>query len=140
MADLTIVSASVVKVDAQTDTGIAGEAITAGQPVYKDTTTGKMFMAKASGTDDAAGILLAAAAGIALNSAALNQPLTFITAGTYVVGATVVKGGIYVVSATFGGIAPYADLNTDKYVTILGWAYDTTHMTIKISASAVRHA
>jgi len=140
MADLSITAAQVLKVSGSVDTAVAGETITAGQPVYRSTSDSKYYKAFANGTDDATGIMQANATGISLHGALAGQPLTVLSQGNYAVGATVVKGGLYVVSTTAGGIAPYADLGTGHYVTLLGVAPDTTHLNLQINATTTRHA
>jgi hypothetical protein len=68
--------------------------------------------------------------GIALNGAAIGQPVSVQTSGTITIGATVAVGTIYVVSATAGGIAPSTDLASTWGTIIIGVA-DTTG-TIKL--------
>ena len=48
------------------------------------------------------------------------------TGGKITIGATVVPGTMYGISATAGGICPMADLTTGNYVTPLGLAISTT--------------
>lgn len=67
MADLTVTAAKVGLVfpnDAEVFTAIAGEALTAGVPIYFDTTTGKAYIAdaNAAGEQQARGVTLEAAA------------------------------------------------------------------------------
>ncbi|MCY2927785.1 MAG: hypothetical protein NT031_20570, partial [Planctomycetota bacterium] len=81
MADLTITAANVVKADgAETATETAGEAITAGQTLFRHTDS-KLYKAK----DDTAAH--AAAIGVDLNNAAASQPVTYVKAGDYNPGA-----------------------------------------------------
>lgn len=127
-ADLTITAASVVPgADAKKETGVAGEAVTAGQPVYRAAATGKYFKADA----DSATAEVRVVRGIALHAAAANQPLTIQTGGSLTIGSTVTVAAPYYLSATAGGIMPGADLTTGKYPVLLGFA--TTTGIIKLS-------
>lgn len=78
MADISLVTADKVNVGTLTVlqyTGVAGEAITAGAPVYIDGTTGKFLNSDAngSGTVDVF--------GIAVRTVAAGQPLTVVRIG-----------------------------------------------------------
>jgi hypothetical protein len=55
-------------------------------------------------------------------------------------GATLAVGQIYVVSATKGAIAPYADLVTNDYVIILGVATTTSLLRQLFSPTGVQKA
>ena len=73
MADLTITAANCVAGDGSTTvTGTAGATITAGQAVYKDSTTGKYLLADS----DSATVAAKRAAGVALNGANLSRQLS----------------------------------------------------------------
>jgi hypothetical protein len=134
MADLVITAANVVAgAGAKTLHGIAGATVTAGQVVYRDPTTRKFLLADAdSGTAAAR-----EPAGIALNGASLNQPLTIITEGDINLGATLTVGATYYLSGTAGGIAPAADVSTGEFVTVLGVASATNNLDMKMIVSGV---
>ena len=118
MADLTV-TASQVKAGAGAveGTGVAGTTVTAGQPVYEDATDGRIKLA-----DSNLSLAAAKARGVALHGALANQPIRYQKGGKVILGAGAapVKGTIYVVSATAGGIAPAADLVSGWHATILG--------------------
>lgn len=123
MADLTVTATGVVAgSDASRDHGIAGETITAGQALYKSSTTGKWMKADANG----ASAEIRTATGIALNGAAINQPVTVQTGGTLTTGATMTAGLQYYLSDTPGGIAPVADIGAGEYVCLIYVATSTT--------------
>jgi len=123
MADLTVTAANVVAgADSTTVSGTAGVTITAGQAVYLDATTGKYALADA----DSATVAQRRAIGIALNGAALNQPIKVLTSGDITTGATMTAGVAYYLSGTAGGICPVADVGTGEYVCLLGIAKSTT--------------
>lgn len=130
-ADITVTPASVKVVSGPTETGTTSEAITAGQAVYV-TTAGLIGLAdaNAAGKD--------VAAGIAINSAASGQPVSYAKTGaTVAVGATVVVGTIYVLSATAGGVCPAADLATGHKTTVLGVATTAANVKLSIVASGI---
>jgi hypothetical protein len=133
MADITVTAANVIAgAGASTRQVTAGETITAGQVVYKDTSAGDKYKLA-----DADAVGTAAGGGIALNGASNGQPLTIITGGNLNPGATVTTGEVYVVSTTAGGIAPLVDLLTGDFVTVLGTATTTSNINIQIQVSGV---
>jgi hypothetical protein len=129
MADIVITAANVVKgSNARTEDGIAGATITAGQVVYKDDTTAKYLLADSnSATADAR-----QGVGIALNGAALNQPIEVVTGGDVTVGGTLTAGVAYYLSDTPGGICAVADVGAAEYVCLLGLAKSTTVLAVDI--------
>lgn len=128
MANLTVTAANVQPTTSTiTKTGIAGAAITAGQSVYLDATTKTIKLADAD-----ASVAAAAGVGIALNNAASGQPVTYAVSGPINMGATLVKGTTYVVSATAGGVAPQSDLSTGATICLLGTALDATYLDVNI--------
>lgn len=138
MADLSITAASVLPGDnAEIDhDGRAGETITAGKVVYKDASTKKYLLADNNSVTVAArqGI------GIALNGAALDQPLEVQRSGDITIGAALTAGAPYYLSETAGGIQPAADLvTTGEYICLLGLAESTTvlHLDIQFPGVAV---
>ncbi len=134
MADLVVTAASVVEGDgATTITGRAGVAITAGQAVYKDSTTGKYVLADS----DSATVAAKRAAGIALNGAALNQPIKVLIAGPVTMGATLTAGATYFLSNTAGGICPDADVGTGENVCLIGVAASATVLNVDIQNPGV---
>lgn len=130
MADLTITAALVVAgTNARKTAGIAGATITAGQAVYLDSaTTGKWQLADT----DSATAAVRAAHGIALNGAALNQPIEVITEGDVTIGATIEAGTAYYLSGTPGGICPVADVAAGDYPLLLGMGKSTTVLAVNI--------
>lgn len=109
-----------------------GEAITQGQPVYLNSADGEYYKADANASSTTA-----AAAGIALTPGAAGEYGIIVTSGEMDLGATLVVGETYVVSATAGAIAPIADLTTGDYPTILGVATTAGKITINILSSGV---
>lgn len=133
-ADLTITATSVVPgTDARKETGIAGESVTAGQPVYRAAATGKYMKSDAN----SATAEVRTVRGIALHAASANQPLTIQTDGTVTIGATLTVAGAYYLSDTAGGIMPAADLSTGEYPVLLGFATTTGVLDLNIVHAGV---
>lgn len=134
MTDLTITAANVVAgANAVRDSGNAGEAITAGQAVYRSATTNKWMLADS----DSATAAAKKANGIALNGAALNQPISVLKSGDITIGATLTAGTAYYLSNTPGGICPVADVGAGEDVCLLGLAKSTTVLAVAIQAPGV---
>lgn len=133
MADISVTATSVIKgTGATTIKGsIAGGTITAGQPLYIDTSdSNKLKPADANGSGDAPTVC-----GIALHGASSGQPIEYQTGGNLTFNAVLTSGTVYVVSATAGGIAPVADLTTGMKTGIVGIGTSTTNMLLNIFPS-----
>lgn len=134
MADLSITAANVVaESNAVKETALAGEAIAAGKAVYKSPTTKKFMLADNNSGTAAAKV----ANGIALNTAALNQPLTIIKSGDVAVGEVLTAGSGYFLSDTPGGICPDADVGAGENVCQIGIAKTTSVLSVRIVAPGV---
>jgi len=121
MVDATVTPANVVK---GSDAGLRkvtyGATIAQGKTVYKDNTDGEWKLADADASAATAG---AAGIGYALTSGADGQDGVILGEGAsspFDPGFTATEGVVYCVSATAGGIAPFGDLVTGDYVTIIG--------------------
>lgn len=134
MTDLSVTAANVVPgTDARQEVGVAGETITAGQALYKSSTTGKWMKADSnSATAEAR-----AATAIALTGSSLDQPIVVQTSGTITIGATMTAGIQYYLSDTAGGICPVADIGSGEYVDLVGLSTSTTVMTLNFKYSGV---
>jgi hypothetical protein len=120
MADLTVTAASVLPGTAPLSNGLAGEAITAGQAVYKKAADGKLWKAQCDGNAEEA-----TPVGIALNGASVGQPVTYAgPGGTINIGAVTAKTTTYMLSAAAGGVCPQADLVSTNKIVELGYATD----------------
>lgn len=109
MANLSVTAGSVLFTSGSQQTGIAGAAITAGQPLYIDTANGNVL--KLAGAASTA--LVATVAGVSLHAAGIGQPITYALPGSIInIGATTAKGMHYFASDTAGAIAPLADIAT----------------------------
>lgn len=135
MADVTVTAANVVPAagySAETNY-LAGATITRGQAVYLSAAN-TWLLADADASALAAG---STAVGISLSDVVATQPMLVMQSGVLSFGAVLTKGKIYCVSATAGGIAPYADLTTAANVTILGIASATSNLTMRQWASSI---
>jgi len=113
--------------------GIAGATVTAGQPVYQDSTASS----KLKPADANASAAAAAAKGIAMHAATDGQPLQVMVDGELNMGTILTAGLIYVVGATAGEINPAGDLASGWYTTILGWARTTAIFRVKTISTGV---
>ena len=112
MADISITSANVVPAsNAQLANGTSGVAITAGQVVALDTTTGTIKLVDVNSATAWQRIPI----GVAVNSAAAGQPITYQTGGDITVGGAITAGAAYFASGTPGGLRPQADNTTGDY-------------------------
>jgi hypothetical protein len=133
--DLSVTAANVVPGSSGiTATGIAGEALTAGQAVYRKVSDGKFYKADCnSGTAE-----VRVASAIALTGSAAGQSVVVQTGGQITIGATLTAGVVYYLSGTAGGIRPVADNTTGDYPQVIGMAMSTTSLLLdfKLAAAA----
>lgn len=135
MADLSVVAANVKPgSDAVTKRGIASEAITAGDSVFVAVDLGIELCEK----DQAA--LDAACRGVALNDAAVDQPIEYAVSGSVDMGAILAIGQVYIVGAAPGGLAPEVDAGAGDFVTVVGVATSANLLKLGILQSGVAHA
>jgi hypothetical protein len=129
MTDIAITATSVVAGNtAKVTHGTAGASITAGQVVYLSPTTGKWDLADT----DSATAAARAAHGVALNGAAIGQPISVCTEGPVTIGGAILAGVAYYLSGTPGGICPAADLAAGDYPCLIGMGASTTVLNVGI--------
>ncbi len=128
MADLTIVALNVVAdFNAVIVVGVAGEALSAGDVVYADSTdSDELKQAQHDGT-----AAEAAAVGIVLADALDTAAVTYIQSGELALGTILTAGAVYVVSANLGKIAVDADPGSADYKTVIGVAKSTSTLEVK---------
>ena len=132
MADLSVTASAVVAgSNATRDTGIAGETITAGKAVFLNAATNRWMLSDNNGTGTRE------VKGIALNGASANQPLAVLKDGDITIGATLVAGTDYWLSATAGGICPRADLATGMDTIQIGVAKSASVLAVNIQDPGV---
>lgn len=134
MADLSITAANVIAgADSSADFGVAGEAIAAGKAIYKSSTTKKWMLADSNSSTAEA----RKATGIALNTAAANQPVAVHKGGDVTLGAGLTAGTAYYLSDTPGGICPLADVGAGEFVCLLGLAKSSSVLAVDIQYPGV---
>jgi len=128
MAAITVTAANVLpQANARIGVGVAGEAITRGQSIYRNATDQRLYLA-----DTNASAAAAAGVGIALQDVGVGQRLEYAKRGSRVAfgSAVLTKGLIYCVGGVGAGnpgdIMPSADLASGCFTTILGIAEDTS--------------
>lgn len=136
MAALTVTAAQVLpSTPYNSVTGIGGAAITQGQSVYYDATTGTWKLAQADGTVAEAG---ADGYGIAMTACgASGQPLVVALPGSVITlgaGAAPVAGTVYGPGDTAGSLAPMADMGSTDKVLPLAIALTTNRLKILTDA------
>ena len=134
MADLSITAANVqLQSKTSTETKVqVGEAITAGQPLYRKSSDSKYYKANAvTGSSEAEAI------GIALTGASADGYVMMVQSGGMIIGATLTAAEVYIVSDTAGNIRPIGDLGSSEFLTILGYASSTTVLEVDINATGV---
>lgn len=133
MADITVTAANVKPVGTSRtlQTVRYGETVTQGQPVYLKSADDKYWKADADTSAEAAAI------GIVITPGVADDYGVIVTTGQVNMGATLAVGQVYVVSVNAGGVAPYSDLGTGDYVTILGVASTTAILDIGINATGI---
>lgn len=130
--DLTITASDVLEGSgAGVGNGIAGATIAAGEVVYEDAADSAKLKLADANTSSAT----AAVKGIAINSAAAGQRVSYVKSGPTTLGAVLTVGKVYVLSATAGKIAPVADLASGWRTSILGVAKSTTSLDVQINNS-----
>lgn len=117
MAALSITAANVLLTTGPVTHGVSGAAVTAGQAVYRNDSTGKWLIAQCDGTAAEAG---AGGYGIALNTAdRADAPLSVARAGAIVALGAGTAGIVYYIGNTAGGLEVVGDLAApDKVVPI----------------------
>ncbi len=135
MAAISITAGQVLMgTGATSRAGTAGEAITAGMPVYRAANTRYMkAIANAANTSSVA--------GISLNGASGGQPIDICTSGALGIGGTVAVGESYYLSdATAGQIIPVGDLGSGDFPVFLGIANTSSNININIIEGGVAKA
>ena len=138
MADLTITAANMVAVSGTPLRGTALATITAGQPLYWDTTNG-LFGPNVGLADGNGSALLRTCVGISLHASLTGQPIAYLgTPGDVLgFGAILTVNKIYITSLAVGMIAPDADDAAGNYLQLLGVAITTSNLRLILYNSGV---
>ena len=136
MAELTITATDVVAAStAATGNGTAGDTITAGMPLYKDSGDSNKLKPAQSTTAAAA-----ACVGIALHGATSGQPIQYITSGSLTLGNILTVGTCLVVSGTAGKLELTTDIASTEFVTTIGPPTSVSAVTVNITATGSQKA
>ena len=134
MADISITAASVAPGSGDPrQSGISGATITAGVPLYKDSTDSDKLKLVDVDNSDATALTV----GIAVGDAVSGQVVSYQTGGSVTYNAVLTKGVIYVGSDTAGGVKPSADLGSGDRVVILGTASSTTVLKLGLNNTGI---
>lgn len=124
MAAITFTPASVLRVTGPQRECIAGEALFEGAAYYIKTSDRRAYLAQADGSAaeiDADGIALAA-------TTAAGQPFMGQEGGDLDVGAVLVVGETYCVSATAGKVIAKSELTSGQRVAVVGVAKTSSRL------------
>lgn len=134
MADLVLTLAN-VKPTATTNLvrATAGATVEVGDVVYLDTTQTPNKVLSI----DADVLVTSVIYGMAMNRALLDQPIDVATSGNVTLGAILTAGMWYVGSVNGGKIAVIGDLTTGDFPHFLGFAADTSTLTLHIFGGGV---
>lgn len=137
MAALTGITA--VRPTSTTKTALVlyGATISAGQPLYLDSSDNKYKIADAN-----VSTAIAAVKAISITPGVdTGYGLVAVSGSIILVGATGgVVGQPYVVSATAGSITEHNDLTTGQYVSKIGTLSTSTEMVLSLEATGIVHA
>lgn len=134
MVDIVITPTAVLPgANAQTRRGTAGATITAGDAVYKSSTTNTVLLADSN----SATVEARTADGIALNGASSGQPVEYQTSGDMTMNAVLTANTAYFLSDTPGGICPIADIGAGEFLQLLGIAKSTTVLMMLLATTGV---
>lgn len=134
MADIAITAANVIATGgARQVDGVAGAAIVAGDMLYRDAATHTYKLADC----DSGTAAVRSPAGMALNNAAIGQPIKLAKSGAVTVGAALTAGVTYYLSPTPGKICPIADVQSADYPVIVGIAKSSSILDIRIHEAGV---
>jgi hypothetical protein len=111
----------------------AGEAVTAGMPLYLKASDDKYYKAD---SDDAAKDDVR---GIAVCDAAINQAVVIQLTGQIDLGGGLTKGEVYVPGSTAGQVQLNTDWGSGDYMTILGVAIATDNLLLALTTTGVAH-
>lgn len=139
MADISVTATAVVTVSGSTVIGTAGEAIDAGEFVYKKASDSKYYLADCDAAAVAADSQSDNVVGIALCSSGVSQPIKIQTTGSVTINSVLTAGTVLYLSNTAGKVtATYADIASTDWITTLGVPSAATVMALDINRTAIQ--
>jgi hypothetical protein len=70
--------------------------------------------------------------GLLVNSGSAGQPVTYVSSGDVTIGSGYTVGTRLFLSATAGGVCPYADLSTGDAIVYIGIIKSATTLSVNI--------
>lgn len=138
MADITITAANVAVLSADTRvySGKIGEAMTAGQLCYLDSSDSKYKLS------DASAAATARVQSVCLLGGSADAYGVFMDfADEYVTGGTMGSAGTqYVLSATAGAMCLLSDLTSGDYIVTVGYSTSSTQLKPQVAATGIQVA
>jgi hypothetical protein len=121
--------------DASLKDEVSGEAILAGQIVYREVTTKKIKLASTASAEKAD------VTGVAMSSAPTAGQIIKVQWDGEVTGtATLVVGEPYFACETAGNVQPAADIGANEFMCFVGFASAANKLKLGIFAGSVAHA
>lgn len=135
MANLNIIGANVrAPAGTPVQVKLAASNLEPMEAIYAINAT---YVARANATNST----LAQVTGITVTRAYLDQPVGYVTGGTILAGANanLVVGGRYILSNVAGNIQPIADIQTNSFLTDIGYAVNVNYLQLGLNPTGVAH-
>ena len=130
---------AVVTVSGNTVTGTAGEAIDAGEFVYKRASDSKYMLADCDATAVTSDAQSDNVVGIALCSSGASQPIKIQTSGSVTINNALTAGTVLYLSNVAGKTtATYGDLASTDWITTLGIPSVGTILALDINRTSIQ--
>lgn len=140
MADISITGSAVLPTSGTTiidSSGVAGEALTAGDAVYLFSTGPNTY--KHAGCAVALGNAAANLVGMVMNPAVTGQPVSIGVGRITIAASGLTVGQQFNLSANVGKFAPVADIATTNNVVAGGWVMSATDVMVAPKVCGVLH-
>ena len=138
-SEITVGPTAVVTIAGNTVDGTAGEAIDAGEFVYKKASDSKFYLADCDAVAVAADSECDNVVGMALCSAGVSQPIRIQTTGTVTTDAVFTVGlALYLSNVAGKSTSTWTDLNATDWITTLGVPSATTIINLDINRTSIQ--
>lgn len=136
VSDVTLTSDITRDGGAEITRALAGVTIAAGQVVYLDPADNRLKLAIGNSSE-----IIANVKGIALNGAAVDQPVELLTSGPATVTiAKAVGTPLFLSDTTAGALMEAADFGAGDRVVYVATVDAANHIKVKVHNPAVQHA
>jgi hypothetical protein len=131
MADISFTAGNVKLSGSSTSPRLVqfGETVTQGKAVYLKAADGRYWLADANLSIEAS---MSGGGGVALTPGVAGDYGYIVTEGLIDLGVSMTAGGLYILSATAGGIAPNSDAVSGWNKVVIGAARTTAILNVKI--------